>query len=331
MSDRGAARRSGGGAGRPVLARAGRLAAAGGSLKPPGGGAPPGLKPGDLLLALLANAAWAFNFVAGKAGVTHFRPFLFTALRFAVLLLVLLPFLRWLPGRMRGVLGIALVQGVVHFSLVFAGLEASGDIASVAIASQLYVPFSALLAVVWLGETLDRWRLAGIASAFSGVLVIGFDPIVFRHLDALLLIVAGAMAMAVATIQMRQLRGVGVFVLQAWIALCATSALALLSLLFEHDQWEAVRTATLLELAAPVYSALGASLVGHGIVYHLLGRYPVSVTTPLMLLAPVLAVVFGVLLWGDVLTWKLVLGGILTLVGIAVITVSAANRHAAAS
>jgi O-acetylserine/cysteine efflux transporter len=221
------------------------------------------------------------------------------------------------------------VQGVLHFSLVFAGLEASGDIASVAIASQLYVPFSALLAVVWLGETLDRRRLAGIALAFGGVLVIGFDPIVFHHLDALLLITAGAAAMAVATIQMRQLREVSVFALQAWIALCATPALALLSLLFEHDQWDAVRTATVLELAAPAYSALGASLVGHGIVYSLLGRYPVSVTTPLMLLSPVLAVAFGVLLWGDVLTWKLVLGGSLTLTGIVVIAVPAAARHAA--
>ena len=72
-----------------------------------------------------------------------------------------------------------------------------------------------------------------------------------------------------------------------------------------------MRTATLLDLAAPVYSALGASLVGHGIVYHLLGRYPVSVTTPLLLLTPVLAVAFGVLLWGDTLTWKLMLGCLL--------------------
>lgn len=116
------------------------------------------------------------------------------------------------------------------------------------------------------------------------------------------------------------------FVLQAWIALCATPALALLSLLFEHGQWDAVRTATGLELAAPIYSAIGASLIGHGIVYYLLGRYPVSVTTPLMLLSPVLAVVFGVLLWGDVLTWKLGLGGVLTLAGIAVITMPAATR-----
>ena len=278
------------------------------------------------MLALLANIAWAFNFIAGKAGVTHFQPLLFTALRFAVLLLALLPFLRWIPGRMRGVLSIALMQGMLHFTLIFLGLGASGDVSSVAIVAQLYVPFSALLAVVWLGETLDRRRLTGIASAFGGVLVIGFDPIVFQHLNALLLITAGAAAMAVATIQMRQLHGVSVFVLQAWIALCATPALALLSLLFEHGQWDAVRTATALELAAPVYSAIGASLIGHGIVYYLLGRYPVSATTPLMLLSPVLAVVFGVLLWGDVLTWKLVLGGFLTLAGIAVITLPAATR-----
>ena len=284
------------------------------------------MKSTDLLLALLANAAWAFNFIAGKAGVTHFHPFLFTALRFGILLLALLPFLRWIPGKMRGVLGIALVLGVLHFSLVFAGLEASGDIASVAIASQLYVPFSALLALLTLGEVLDWRRWLGIASAFGGVLVIGFDPVVLQHLDALLLITAGALAMAVATIQMRRLRGVSVFALQAWIAVCATPALALLSLLFEQGQWTAIRTATWLELAAPLYSAIGASLVGHGIVYHLLGRYPVGVTTPLMLLTPVLAVAFGVLLWGDVLTWKLIVGGLLTLSGIAIITLPGHGR-----
>lgn len=300
------------------------MVAAGGRLKPSDTGAThAGMNPGDLLLALLANTVWAFNFIAGKAGVTHFQPFLFTSLRFGVLLLLLLPFLRWISGRMGGILGIALVQGVLHFSLVFAGLGASGDIASVAIASQLYVPFSTLLAVLMLGETLDRRRLLGMAAAFGGVLVIGLDPVVFNHFDALLLVTAGALAMAVATIQMRQLQGVGVFALQAWIALCATPALALFSLLFEDGQWATVRSATALQLAAPVYSAVGASLIGHGIVYYLLGRYPVNITTPLLLLSPVLAVAFGVLFWGDILTWKLILGGMMTLAGIAVITIPA--------
>ncbi len=274
----------------------------------------------DLLLALLANIAWAFNFIAGKAGVTHFPPLLFTVLRFAVLLLVTLPFLRWVPGQMKGVLQISLVLGVLHFGLIFAGLAASGDVASVAIATQLYVPFSAVLAVVFLKETLGWQRLLGISLAFAGVLVIGFDPIVFAHLDALALITAASMAMAVATILMRQTRGVGVINLQGWIALIATPCLLVLSLLFEHGQWAAIKSASWLNFSAPAYSAVGASLTGHGIVYYLLGRYPVSVTAPVMLLTPLLAIVFGVTLWGDVLTWKLMLGGLLTIAGVGVIT-----------
>ncbi|MDQ2694409.1 MAG: DMT family transporter [Pseudomonadota bacterium] len=275
----------------------------------------------DLLLALLANAAWAFNFVAGKAGTEHFPPLFFTVLRFALLLLLLLPFLRPVPGQMWAVLQICLVLGVGHFSLIFLGLARSGDVSSVAIAAQLYVPFSALLAMLVLGETLGWRRILGIAVAFGGVLVIGFDPIVFNHLDALLLIIGAALVMAVATVQMRRLQGVGVFTLQAWIGLVGTPCLLLLSLIFEDGQWAALRSAGWLDLAAPAYSAVGASLVGHGIVYYLLGRYPVSVTAPIMLLAPVLAVAFGVTLWGDALTWKLVLGGVMTVAGVAVITV----------
>jgi O-acetylserine/cysteine efflux transporter len=278
------------------------------------------VKPGDLLLALLANAAWSVNFLAGKAGVEHFPPLLFSALRFTVLLLLLLPWLRWQPGKMRQVLQISGVLGVLHFSLIFIGLDASGDIASVAIAAQLYVPFSALLAVVWLGERLDRRRVAGITAAFAGVLVIGLDPTVFAHLDALAWIVGAALAMAVATILMRRLPGVGVFTLQAWIGAVATPSLLLMSLLLEQGQVEALRTAGWFDFALPVYSAIGASLVGHGIVYHLLTRYPVSLITPLLLLAPVLAVLLGVLFWGDQPTWKLLLGGLMTLIGVAIVT-----------
>lgn len=278
------------------------------------------MKPGDLLLALLANAAWSVNFLAGKAGVEHFPPLLFSALRFTVLLLLLLPWLRWQPGKMRQVLQISGVLGVLHFSLIFIGLDASGDIASVAIAAQLYVPFSALLAVVWLGERLDRRRVAGITAAFAGVLVIGLDPTVFAHLDALAWIVGAALAMAVATILMRRLSGVGVFTLQAWIGAVATPSLLLMSLLLEQGQVEALHTAGWFDFALPVYSAIGASLVGHGIVYHLLTRYPVSLITPLLLLAPVLAVLLGVLFWGDQPTWKLLLGGLMTLIGVAIVT-----------
>jgi O-acetylserine/cysteine efflux transporter len=307
------------------------LAAAGGKLISATAGLPQGLKLGDLALLLLANAAWSLNFLAGKAGVEHFPPLLFTTLRFTILLLLLLPWLRWQPGKMRQVLHISFLLGVLHFGMIFVGLKASGDIASVAIAAQLYVPFSALLAVIWLGERLDRGRTVGIAVAFAGVVVIGFDPTVLAHLDALAWIAGAALMMAIATILMRRLEGVGVFTLQAWIGAVATPCLLLLSLLLEHGQAEALHSAGWLEFATPLYSAIGASLVGHGIVYYLLIRYPVSLITPLLLLAPVLAVALGVLAWGDVLSWKLVVGGVMTLAGIAVITVALPGHRAASA
>lgn len=287
------------------------------------------MKLGDLLLALLANIAWSLNFLVGKAGVEHFPPLMFATLRFTVLILLLWPWLHWLPGKMRPVLEISFLLGVFHFSMIFIGLDVSGDIASVAIAAQLYIPFSALLAVVWLGERLDRWRVAGIVAAFAGVVVVGFDPMVIAHLDALAWIAGASLVMAVATILMRRLSGISVFTLQAWIGAVAAPNLLLLSLLLEQGQVEALRTANWLDFATPVYSAIGASLVGHGIVYHLLTRYPVSLITPLLLLAPVLAVLLGVLIWGDQPTWKLLLGGLMTLTGIATITLRASESPTA--
>lgn len=287
------------------------------------------MKPSDLFLVLLANTAWSLNFLAGKAGVEHFPPLMFATLRFTVLILLLWPWLRWLPGKMRPVLEISLLLGVFHFSMIFIGLDVSGDIASVAITAQLYVPFSALLAVFWLGERLDRWRVAGIIAAFTGVMVVGFDPIVITHLDAIAWIAGASLMMAVATILMRRLSDVSVFTLQAWIGAVAAPNLLLLSLLLEQGQAEALRSADWLDFATPIYSAIGASLVGHGIVYHLLTRYPVSLITPLLLLAPVLAVLLGVLIWGDQPTWKLLLGGLTTLTGIAVITLRASALPAA--
>lgn len=280
-----------------------------------------------LFLALVFNTTWAFNFIAAKYGVEHFPPLLFTALRFAVLLALLAPFVRPVAGQMRPLLTVAFLLGALHFTFMFVGLAAAGDISSIAIVVQLYVPFSAILAALLLGERIAAMRVAGIAVSFAGVLVIGFDPIVFEHLDAALWVAAAALVMALATILMRRLEGVGVFTLQAWIAAVAVPVMVAASWLLESGQVAAMASATWLQWGSPVYSAVGASLVGHSLVYYLLRRYPVGVITPLTLLTPVLAVAFGVTLWGDELTAKLILGGLATLAGIAMVSVVGVGRR----
>ncbi|MDJ0623706.1 MAG: DMT family transporter, partial [Desulfocapsaceae bacterium] len=193
-----------------------------------------------LFLALLANVGWGFNFIAGKIGADHFQPLFFTSIRFSVLLLLMLPWLKPAPGYMWPLLRVSFLLGVVNFGMMFIGLDAGANIASIAITTQLYVPFSALLAAIFLKEKLTARKTTAIVMALSGVLIIGFDPIVFRHLDAVLWVTGGAFVMAVATILMRQCPNLGVFRLQAWIALVASPSLLLMSLLFESNQWQLV-------------------------------------------------------------------------------------------
>ncbi len=276
----------------------------------------------DLLLTLLVNFAWGFNFIAGKIGAEKFQPLFFTAIRFLFLLLLMFPWLKPAKGSMFALLQVSFLLGVVHFSMMFMGLHAGGNIASVAITTQLYVPFSAILATLFLRERISFLRILAIVIALSGVMLIGFDPIVFNHLDAILWVTGAAFAMSVATILMRQCPDLGVFRLQAWIALIATPSLLLLSYLFESGHSEILTEIQWLDLWSPLYSAVGASIIGHGTVYYLVGRYQVSVVTPLLLLAPILASVFGVIFLGDELGWKLIVGGLLTMLGILIVTIN---------
>jgi O-acetylserine/cysteine efflux transporter len=54
-------------------------------------------------------------------------------------------------------------------------------VASVAIATQLGVPFTTLMSVLFLGEVIRWRRWLGIALAFAGVAVIGFQPGMLEH------------------------------------------------------------------------------------------------------------------------------------------------------
>jgi O-acetylserine/cysteine efflux transporter len=66
--------------------------------------------------------------------------------------------------------------------------------------------------------------------------------------------------------------------------------------------------------------------VGHGLLFYLVQRNPVSMVTPHLLLAPVFAVSFGVFVWGDEPCFRLLIGGVMVLGGVLVVAIRSANR-----
>lgn len=279
------------------------------------------MSPPHIGLILIITLIWGFNFVAGKAGVDEMPPILFTGLRFLLLSIALVPFLRIHRGQMWPVFVISMTMGGVHFALFYGGLAAAEDVSTVAIAVQLGVPFSTIMSILFLNEKVYWRRWSGIALSFLGVMVIGFDPKVFAYIDGLMLVVAAAFVGSIAMIFMRQLRNVPVFQLQAWIALLSWPLLFLFSAIMEQDQLEAIGSASWLGWSAVLYTAIGASLIGHAGMYYLLQRYEVTQTAPLTLLAPIWGVIFSVALLGDTLTGRMLIGGVMTLIGVGIVSI----------
>ena len=145
----------------------------------------------DLALLLLICLAWAGNLIAGARGMQHFTPFVFMALRFTLLLLLLAPFLRLPPpGQWPRLVAVCLFMGALHFTALFMALGRSEDVSSVAIVLQTYIPMAVILAIFLLGERTGWRTLAATFVAFVGVLVIGFDPMVLNQLDVLFITLA---------------------------------------------------------------------------------------------------------------------------------------------
>ncbi len=282
-----------------------------------------------LSIALIPCAVWAFNFIGSAHAMGHFDAFLFTALRLSLVLLILAPWMRMPPIQQWRVLVIAaLCNGALHFGISFWGLKLAADVSSVAILMQSYIPMAALLSVWMLGEKLGRWRASAISVAFLGVLVVGFDPLVLRQLDAMAMVILSSFFLAVGTVMLRRLKGVDPFSLQGWSALISLPALLILSLAFESEQWLQMQTAHWTHWGTVIYAAVFASIVGHGLVFWLLQRHPVGQVTPILLLTPILAVALGVLVWGDRPGPRLLIGGALVIAGVAMIALGGRRKSA---
>ena len=278
------------------------------------------LPPRDLFAALTVAVIWGVNFVAVKAAVTAIPPFLVITLRFAGVALLLAPFTRPRPGQWRWLMALAVVLGVGHFGLLFLSLRFL-DATTAAVVVQLGVPFSVLLAWVFLGERPGRRRLVGLALAFGGVVVLaggrsghagsGWGPV---------LIVVTATAMwATANILVKRLGKVSPILLNGWVSLLAAPLVLGLSLLFEHGQRMALETAGWQAWAGVAFSTLASSVVAYTLWYRLLARYPVSRVVPINLLAPVVGFAAGMILLGETAGPAKIAGGVVTLIGVAII------------
>ncbi|MBO6521284.1 MAG: EamA family transporter [Rhodospirillales bacterium] len=273
-----------------------------------------------VLAALATVTLWGCNFVAVKVAVTEVPPYFVTAMRFALLAILLSPFLRIPKARTRDIAGYALIMGVGHFAIMFYAIQFL-DISTTGIVLQLGTPFVVLLAWLMLKETFGLWRMAGMALAFTGIVILIGVPTVGVDVAALLILVVAAFMWALGSIRAKQIPDVSAFSLIAWMGLIVAPVALGLSMLFEADQLARTMSAPPKFWYGLVYMTLASSIAGYGLWYWLLNRYDVTAVAPYNLLVPLIAVASGVTIMGDELTLTKLIGGGMILGGVSLITV----------
>ena len=281
--------------------------------------------PRDIAVAVVMNLLWALNIIAVKMAVDAISPMTAALMRQAIVLIVCGSWLRIMPGRMRELLGLGVLTGGLFFIATNLSLAVATNVSALAIAGQLGVPFSMLLAVVVLGEKIHRYRIIGVALSLLGVGILVFDPRVASEIPGILLTAVASLIWACSSLIQRNLRGVPVMTIYAWIGLVGTLTLAPVALIAEPNAVADIPHIPLKSLAWVAFSAIGSTVIGHGSMSWLLQRHPISAVAPLTLAAPVLSVVFASLFFDTPLTPMMILGGIVALTGVAIVTLRSAR------
>ena len=279
------------------------------------------MKPIHIILIILVMACWGFNLVVIKTGLPELPPLLMLALRFSLVAVLMVPFVRPPTGQIREIMRISVILGFFHFGLLFWGLTRV-EAALGAVVIQLQLPFAMIFAIVLLNERPPAHSLIGTAVAFAGVILIGSRAEFRGNGIYLLLIVLAAAAWAFSNIPIKRLGPINVFTLNGWISLFAAPQLFLLSLMLESGQGTALMTAGWRGYGAVAYMAVVSTIAVYGTWYYLLRKYPLSQVVPYTMVAPLAGILGGTMILGEELTGMMALGAAVTLAGVAIIVFS---------
>jgi len=281
---------------------------------------------GGLLIGGAFVAIWASAFTVAGVVVREWPPLWSLAIRFGltapILLLIALAFRSRLPSRADAgrvaLLGLFGMGGYLALAWLAMARIPTGLVALICATTPLLI---AAGESVILKKPLPPLAWAGLAIGWSGVALLGFlralDGLEAAEASGFVLAIGAAAAQAVGLLIYAPAKA-RVDMWAASLGQTAVSALLclVLALLLEGA---APRGASWFTLGGLFWSMIVVGIGGYALYFVMLRRVPTSTASALQLLAPPLAAVFGWALLGERLYVSDIVGGLLTLGGLALL------------
>lgn len=278
----------------------------------------------DLGEMVLLAALWGASFLFMRLGAHAFGPVALAAVRVGLASALLIPLLasRGQLGELRrhwrGLLLVGALNSAIPFVLFsFAALSITAGLSSIVNATTPL--WTAVVALVWLGQRLTPLRVLGLVIGFGGVAFLAWDKASFKpgadHSGLLAVMACAAATLCyglAANATKRYLAGVSPLAVATGSQFAAALLLAAPAALLWPAAWpDAAAWASALGLAA-LCTALAYILY-----FRLMSRVGPTNAVSVTFLIPLFAILWGALFLGEAVTAQMVAGGAVVLVGIA--------------
>ena len=273
---------------------------------------PSPFRPADLVAIVAVVVIWGLNFVVMKVGLAYFTPFQLGAGRFLFAFLPLALRIRVPRVRWRWMLAFGLAQGVGQFGLLFLALQVGMTASLASVLMQTQVFFTAVFGVLLLGERVAGPLRVGFAFAAAGLACFAINTgavhgTVGASAWGLVLTLGSAAMWAASNIVVRKAQqesgGFDALAFVVWSSAVAIVPFFALSWYFDppgaqanwrHAPWQGW-------VALAVLGWLATSLA-YGLWTGLLKRFAASRVAPFSLGVPVIGLVAGIVLLGEVVS-----------------------------
>lgn len=287
------------------------------------------------LVWLLLCGIWGSTWLFIKLGLEDLPPITFAGIRFVISCIILFVLIRArnisLPGKSRDWL-LLLITGVMSFTLNY-GLVFWGEqyiTSGLAALLQATLPaFGLVFAHVHLpGERMTWAKSIGVVLGVFGVAVVFSNQLAIAGEKALagcIALVLSALFAAYSNVLVKAYgKNLEPAILAAGQMFFGLIPLMLVGLLLEGNPL-ALRW-TPMALVALFYLAVVGSVIAFLLYYWLVHNMDVTKSMLIALVTPVVAVVLGMVVLGEDLSWRTILGGIMIMAGIGLIVVRKVSR-----
>jgi len=253
------------------------------------------------------------------AGLADVPPLVFVAIRFLLVIIPAIFFIRPPAIGWRNILAIGAFLSLGQFALLYLALALGMPAGLASLLLQTQVVLSVIVSAIVLRERPTRRQLAGIIVGMAGLTVVVVGHSAAAPWLPLVVTMLAALAWAIGNVLSRRAKAASGLSLVVWSGLVVPIPSLALALIVDTPAVviDSIVNISLVAILSTLYTAVAASLIGYGIWNSLLARYPTSSVVPFTLLIPIIGILAAWVVQGEEPTASELIGGAIMLAGLA--------------